>query len=501
MTAQEAYQWLLEHSRESAYLESFAKLAAWDQAACIPKKGHPHRAQMQAALAKLLHQRATDPRVGEMLALLEGSSWLQPASVEAVNVREWRRAFDRATRIPERLVVELAQATSEGEAIWEEARPKDDWEAFRPILKRIFSLTRELADALGYPEEPYDALLDLYEPGVTAAQLEPVFKQVGEASVALLRRIQASHRRPDTAILHRHFPVPAQEAFGKEVIARLGFDLEAGRLDVVAHPFMQGIGPGDVRLTTRYHPDYFNAGFFSTVHEMGHGLYGQGLLPEHFGTPMGSEVSLGIHESQSRTWENLVGRSLGFWQYFWPRAQHHFEALRDVRLEDFYFAINAVEPSLIRVEADEVTYNLHVLIRFEVERALLRGELSVEEAPEAWDARYQQYLGVRPSKVGDGVMQDVHWAAGLIGYFPTYTLGNLYAAQFFAQAERELGPLEEQFARGDFLPLLEWTRRNIHHQGSRYWPRDLLRQVTAEDLNPGYLLAYLERKFTALYGV
>jgi len=502
MTAQEAYEWLKEYSQESAYLESFARLAGWDQATYTPKKGHAHRARMQATLAKLLHQRATHPRVGEMLACIEQSNGsFEPDSVEAVNLREWRRAYDLQTKIPERLAVELAQATSEGQAIWEEARPKNDWENYKPVLKKIFSLTREVADAIGYREERYDALLDRYEPGATTRQLSVVFEQLREATVALLERIRGSSRQPNSAVLRRRFHREAQEAFGREVIARIGFDLEAGRLDVVAHPFMQGIGPGDVRLTTRYLEDFFNTGFFGIVHEMGHGLYGQGLLPEHFGTPMGSEISLGIHESQSRTWENLVGRSLGFWRYFWPRAQQCFESLRDVRLEDFHFAINEVKPSLIRVEADEVTYNLHILIRFEVERALLRGELAIDEAPEAWNAKYREYLGLEPPEIRNGLMQDVHWSAGLIGYFPTYSLGNLYGAQFFAQAEKDLGPLERQFEQGAFAPLLNWMQEKIHRQGSRYWPRDLLRHVTGEDLNPQYLIDYLNRKFGMLYKI
>jgi carboxypeptidase Taq len=254
-----------------------------------------------------------------------------------------------------------------------------------------------------------------------------------------------------------------------------------------------------VRLTTRYYEDFFNPALFGTIHEMGHGVYGQGLDPAHFGSPMGNEISLGIHESQSRTWENWVGRSLGFWQYFWPQAQSHFEALKNVDLADFYFAINEVKPSLIRVEADEVTYNLHIMIRFELELAMLRGELEVEDLPAAWDQKYLDYLGIKSPSLADGVLQDVHWSAGLIGYFPTYTLGNLYAAQLFVQAEKDLGALEPQFAQGQFAPLLQWSQRNIHQQGSRYWPRDLLKQVTGEDLNPQYLTDYLNRKFGSLY--
>lgn len=502
MTAQEAYRWLEQHSKETAQLGAFSALANWDQATYTPRKGYPHRANMQAAIAKLLHARSTDPRIGEMLGYLEGSALVQdPTSPEAVNVREWRRAYDLQTKIPERLAVELAQATSEGQAVWEEARPKNDWEGFKPVLKRIFALTCEAAEAIGYAEERYDALLDQYEPGATTRQVKAVFEEVRQATVELLGRLEASPKQPDASILHRQFPRAAQEAFSKEVIAKLGFDLEAGRLDAVAHPFMQGIGPGDVRLTTRYDEEFFSPAFFGTIHEMGHGVYYQGLPAEHYGTPLGAEISLGVHESQSRTWENLVGRSLGFWRYFWSQAQKHFEAFRGMGLEAFYAAINEVRPSLIRVEADEVTYNLHIMIRFEVELALLRGELEVDDAPEAWDAKYQEYLGLRSPNLADGVMQDVHWSAGLIGYFSTYALGNLYGAQFFAQAERELGNLQEQFARGEFTPLLEWQREKIHRQGSRYWPRELLRRVTSEDLNPRYLIDYLNRKFGVLYGV
>lgn len=502
MTPQEAYNWLEQDSKETAHLASFGKLAGWDQATYTPKKGHAHRANMQGALAKLLHGRSTNPTIGEMLAQAEASELTRdPRSPQAVNLREWRRSYDLQTKIPERLAVELAQVTAEGQAVWEEARPKNDWEGFKPVLKRIFALTREAADAIGYAEERYDALLDQYEPGATARGLEPVFKGLREATVDLLGRTQSSAQKPDRSILHRHFPRAAQEAFSKAVMGKIGFDMGAGRLDTVAHPFMEGIGPGDVRLTTRYEENNFNMGIFSSVHETGHGVYGQGLPTEYYGTPMGTEISLGIHESQSRTWENLVGRSMGFWRYFWPEAQTRFGAFEGVGLEDFYRAINEVRPSLIRIEADEVTYNLHILIRFEVELALLRGTLEVDQAPEAWDGKYQEYLGIRSPNYADGVMQDVHWASGLIGYFPTYSLGNLYGAQFFVQAEKDLGNLQEQFARGEFAPLLEWQRENIHNQGSRYWPRDLLKKVTGEDLNPQYLVEYLNRKFGALYGV
>ncbi len=511
MTPETAYQNLLEFQRETAYLASLGALAAWDQRTMIPRKGHEHRARQMAALARLLHQRMTDPRVGEWLAAVEGSALVRdPFSDAAVNVREWRQAYERMRAIPERLAVELAQAESESESFWEEARPKNDWQGFLPYLGRVYALTKEKAEILyGLPPAPgdppygelYDALLDGYEPGMRARELLPLFGELREGLRGLLDRILGSPRRPDTSLLHRPYPVEAQRTFALELLGACGYDLEAGRLDPTAHPFEIPIGPGDVRITTRYYEDFFNAGIFGTLHEMGHALYEQGLPKEHWGTPRGEAVSLGIHESQSRTWENLVGRSLGFWERFFPRAKEVFPSLEDVRLEDFHLAINAVEPSLIRVEADEVTYNLHILVRLELELALFRGELSLEDLPGAWEEKYRAYLGVAPKDYKDGVMQDVHWSGGLFGYFPTYTLGNLYAAQFFRKAEAELGPLEPLFARGEFRPFLDWSRAKIHAEGSRYRPRALLERVTGAPPSERPFLDYLERKFTALYGL
>ena len=510
MTPETAYQNLVEFQRETAYLASLGALAAWDQRTMIPQKGHEHRARQMAALARLLHQRMTDPRIGEWLEKVEGSPLVQdPLSDAAVNVREWRQAYERARAIPERLAVELAQAESEAESFWEEARPRDDWRGFLPYLKRVYALTKEKAEVLfALPPAPgdppygelYDALLDGYEPGMRARELLPLFAELKEGLKGLLDRILGSGKRPDTSILHRPYPVEAQRRFALELLSACGYDLEAGRLDPTAHPFEIAIGPGDVRITTRYYEDFFNAGIFGTLHEMGHALYEQGLPKEHWGTPRGEAVSLGVHESQSRTWENLVGRSLGFWERFFPRAREIFASLGDVSLEDFHFAVNAVEPSLIRVEADEVTYNLHILVRLELELALFRGELSPEDLPEAWAEKYRDHLGVAPKDYKDGVMQDVHWAGGLFGYFPTYALGNLYAAQFFQKAEAELGPLEPRFARGEFQPFLDWTRARIHAEGSRFRPRVLVERVTGEAPSARPFLAYLEKKYAALYG-
>jgi carboxypeptidase Taq len=502
MNPQEAYQWLAAHSRETALLYSVEHLLAWDQRTLMPPKGHAHRAQQLTLLARLIHERATDPRVGEHLSRVAGTDLAaDPEGVEAVNLREWRRHFDRATRISQDLAVALAQAAAEGQTAWEQARPQNDWPAFQPFLERLVSLARLQAEALGYAAEPYDALLDGYEVGETAAGLETLFKDLRGPLVRLLDAILGSSVRPDEAVLHRFYPRDIQERFSREAVTRMGYDFAAGRLDPTAHPFSTELGPQDVRITTRYDENFFNSAFFGTMHEAGHALYDLGLPPEHWGTPRGQDVSLGIHESQSRTWENLVGRSLGFWQFFFPRAQEVFPALADVNLKTFHGAVNRVAPSLIRVEADEVTYNLHIILRFELERRLINGGLEVRDLPEAWNAKMREYLGLTPPDHRDGVMQDVHWSAGLFGYFPTYTLGNIYAAQFFASAAGELGNLEESFARGEFAPFLAWLREHIHAQGSRYRPRDLVRRVTGEDLNARYLEEYFAGKFKPLYGL
>jgi carboxypeptidase Taq len=500
MTSQSACEWLVQHSRETAYLKSINRLLSWDQRTQIPAKGQAHRAAQLSLLAGMIHERDTDPRVAEHLARVEGAELVQDASgVAAVNVREWRRNFDQATKIPQTLAVALAQAAAEAETVWEGARPQNDWETFRPYLERMVALKVEEAQALGYTQEPYDALLDLYEPGETAAILAPVFAQLREALVALLQDIQGSRVRTDRTILQRQFPAGAQEAFARRTAAAIGYDLAAGRLDPTAHPFSTSIGPGDARITTRYDEHDFGMAFFGVLHEAGHALYSQGLPVEHWGTPRGESISLGIHESQSRLWENFVGRSPGFWQHFFPLAQQSFPALKDVSLAAFHLAVNDVRPSLIRTEADEVTYNLHIIFRFELERALLRGEFTVAELPAAWNGRVKEFLGLDTPDFSHGVMQDVHWSGGHFGYFPTYTLGNLYAAQLFQRAAAEVGEPEARFAQGNFLPLLNWLREKIHGQGKRYWPRQLVQEATGEELNPGYLVSYLQEKFGALY--
>jgi carboxypeptidase Taq len=503
LTTDEAFAELIRHVRATALLNSCASVLDWDHHTYMPAKGAAHRAEQLALLAGLSHEQFTTPTVGELLSRAEeGRDRRESRSAAAVNLREIRRAYDRATRVPPALVEELARTAALAHDVWVDARRASDFERFRPWLAKLVGLKQQEAAAVGGSGVPYDALLDEYEPGETVARLTPVFAELRTSLVDLVGRIGRSPRRPDLSILHRAYPIAAQEAFGRTVAEAIGFDFQAGRLDATVHPFCSGIGPGDTRLTTRYDLHDFGDAFFSILHEAGHGLYDQGLEAEHFGTPMGEAVSLGIHESQSRLWENFVGRSRAFWEYWFPQARRVFpEALTDAGLDAFVFAVNDVRPSLIRVDADEATYNLHILLRFELERALIDGDLAVADLPAAWGDGMERLLGIRPPDDAHGCLQDVHWSGGSFGYFPTYMLGNLYAAQFFARARAELGDLTEQFRRGEFLPLKEWLNRTIHREGQRYRAAELVAAVTGEPLNPRYLLRHLTEKFGALYGL
>ena len=501
MTPEQAYAWLRTNSIETSYIVSTAEVLAWDQRTMIPPKGGPHRAEQIAVLAKLLHERATDKRIGEYLAIVEGSRLVEDAvSPEAVNAREWRRNYDKSTRIPERLAVELARATAEGEILWEGARRDDDWPRFAPMLERILALIVEKADALGHGGERYDALLDEYEADTTTAEITALFGGLRPALTGLIDKIRGAGAIPDRSPLTGRFPADAQVAFCREIVAAIGYDLEAGRIDPSVHPFTIGIGPGDVRITTRYHEEFLGAGLFGCLHEAGHAIYEQRLPTAHWGTPRGQVPSLGVHESQSRLWENLVGRCAGFWRFAFPKAQAAFPDLARIPLDAFLRAINTVEPSLIRVEADEVTYNLHILVRFELEVDLLRGAIGVADLPTAWNEKVRDYLGLVPSSHKLGVMQDVHWSAGLIGYFPTYTLGNLYAAQLYAAAEAAVGPLDERFARGEFSPLLGWLEANVHEKGGTFRPRDLILAACGAPPDARHFVDYLNAKHGALHG-
>ena len=425
-----------------------------------------------------------------------------PYSDTGTTIREMKRQYEKKIKIPASLVEELTRTTSLGQQVWVQSRQENDFAKFAPTLKQIFHLKRQEAEAIGYKDCPYDALLDRFEPQAKTSEIDAVLKALRQDLVPLVEKIVGSKAAIPTDILKRYYPVDQQEAFAKIASAKIGFDYSRGRLDTTHHPFCTELGPNDCRITTRFDKNFFNMAFFGTLHEAGHGIYEQGLPSEFYGLPPGKYCSLGVHESQSRLWENLVGRRLSFWQYFYFQAQDHFpEALQDVALNDFYQAINAVSPSLIRVEADEATYNLHIIIRFELEQDILNGQLDTDDLPEAWNKSYEQYLGLKPETDSDGVLQDVHWSAGLIGYFPTYSLGNLLASQIFQAAEEELGDFDRMFRMGEFQPLFQWLRSHVHQHGMRYGSPELGKSATGQTLSHSPLITQLEEKMAPIYGI
>lgn len=503
MSTDAAYNELIQDQTRTALLGSCGSVLGWDQETYMPAGGGEHRANQLSLLAGLGHQWATSTRTGELLQQLEESDLGDESSARFVNVREARRKFDRATRLPQKLVEELSRVTSLAQHAWVDSRKAKDFSSFQPWLEQIITLKREEAQAVGYGDGiPYDALLDEFEPGTTSAEVTAAFTPMREELVKLVGEIRESGVTPPVEILTRSYPKSAQADFGQKAAQAIGFDFHRGRLDVTAHPFCSGFGPGDCRLTTRYDEHHFPGAFFGTLHESGHGIYEQGLDPAAFGTAMGTYTSLGIHESQSRMWENFVGRSKAFWDHFYSDAQATFpEALGDTSLDTFYAAINDVRPSMIRVEADEVTYNLHIMLRFEIEQPLISGDLSPADVPGVWNEKFEQFFGIVPQDVSEGCLQDVHWSAGLIGYFPTYALGNMYAAHFFNAADRELGDLNAMFARGEFEPLKNWLNTNIHARGQQYAAPKLVEVVTGESLSHEPLVKHLNDKFRPLFGL
>ncbi len=503
LSPNDAYQELVERWGEITIFGSFDSLLGWDEQTTMPPKGTAHRGEQRAALAGLLHDRVTDPKIGDLLESASDDSLISDAtSVEAVNIREIRRTYERVMKMPRDLVEELARVTSLSQAAWKEAREEKNFAKFLPWFEQVAQLKHREAEALAIGPTPYDSLLDDYEPGATIGSLMPILGSLRDELVPLVKAITESGRRPESAFLRNHYSEQGQEQFGKAVAAAIGFDFDAGRLDETTHPFCSGIGPGDTRITTRYDENFLPQSLFGIMHEAGHALYDQGLDREHYGTPMGGSSSLGIHESQSRMWENFVGRSRSFWEHALPKAKNMFpEALDGVELDDIYAAVNDVQPSFIRVEADEATYNLHILLRFEMEQAIINDNLAPFDVPDAWNEKFKSYFGLTPTDDSVGCLQDIHWSGGMIGYFPTYTLGNLCAAQFFEQARLDVGDLDAQFAKGEFEPLRSWLTEKIHRQGRRYRGEELVEVVTGSPLSHRPLVDHLKKKFEPLYGI
>lgn len=500
------YNQLMREMREIATLGSVGAMLGWDQEVMMPNKAASLRGEQAALLSSLVHERRTRPELGELIAVCQVDTALMADPLAAANLRGLQVDFDRATRLPVALVRETAETTSLAMHTWREARERSDFDAFAPWLEKLMELNRRTAEHLGVPPggELYDALLDSYEPGMRAAELDGIFGELRAGLVPLIRELAESGGAPDTEWMNIPLSIARQEAFNRGVVERMGFDFEAGRLDVSTHPFCESAGPGDTRLTTRYEEGQFLSALHSTMHEVGHGLYEQGLpKAERFGQPLAEAASMGIHESQSRMWENLVGRGLPFWEWALPelQAQAGSEALSGLTPATLYRGLNRVEPNLIRIESDEATYNLHIMLRFDLERAMLRGDLAVRDLPGAWNERIQSDLGLTVPDDARGCMQDIHWSMGAVGYFPTYTLGNLYAAQLWEAINAALPDLDDQVRRGEFGPLLGWLRQNVHAHGRRYTAPELCQRATGRPLSPAPLLGYLRGKLRPVYGL
>ena len=495
------YKYLLEHEKKTATLQSCSALLSWDRETYMPPAGTEHRAEQLALLSGLAHERSIDPRIEEWLSTCEASELnSDDHSVTGTNIREWRRTYDKKIRLTKSFVEELARTTSLGHHAWIEARDKSEFGLFLPWLDKIVKLKREYADLTGNGKEPYDALIDDYEPGECAANINIVFAALKNELVPLIDGISNSRHQPDLSVLNKKFPVDRQRDFGKLAAKTIGFDFNSGRLDTVVHPFCCGVGRGDTRITTRWDANDFSSAFFGIIHEIGHGLYDQNLPLEHWGTPAGEAVSLGIHESQSRLWENIVARGQPFWTYFYPKLQKTFStSLGAVPFGQFLHAINHVERSFIRVEADEATYTLHIILRFEIEQMIISGEVAPKDIPLLWNSKFKELFDLEVPDDAQGCLQDVHWSYGSFGYFPTYALGTLYAAQLYYQARVEIPDMEDQFADGDFSPLLNWLKDNIHSKGMRYTAPELVQAVTGQTLDHKFLIQNLKDKFARLY--
>ena len=478
-----------------------AALLSWDQQTYMPPAGAEARGNQLALLGRLVHERATSPELGKLLDELKLiAASLDPDSDDARLVKVTTRGYEKAVRVPTKHVMEMAQATTLGQQAWMEARSKSDFSIFRPHLEKIITLVQEYASYFPNVECPYDALLDDFEPNMKTADVKAIFDGLCPKQVELIKAI-AGKPQVDDSFLHQPFDEKKQWDFGKEVITRFGYDWNRGRQDKAPHPFTTEFGINDVRITTRVAPNFLNTMLFGTMHECGHALYGLGVAPELERTGLEGGASLAVHESQSRMWENLVGRSFPFWQYFYPRLQETFPQLAGIPLEKFYKGINKVQPSLIRVEADEATYNLHIMLRLEMEIAMLEGKVAVKDLPDLWNSKMQDYLGVTPPGDDKGVLQDIHWSGGSIGYFSTYALGNLISVQLWEKINQDIPDLVEQIRQGKFEALLGWLHEKIHRHGAKFEPQELVQKVTGSKIDPAPYMRYLTKKYSEIYNI
>lgn len=490
----EPYKRLTRSFRQIALLRGNAHLLEWDQETSLPARAGKHRAEQLGYVYGLIHKLSTATRIDDWLKECEDEG-PPHGSAAAANLREWRRDYDRQARLPRKLVEDFRRRASLSREAWVEARAKSNFGLFASHLEGLLELARQMAEYWGYEKTPYNAFLEEYEPGMRAGRLQRIFQEVTAGLAGLLEPAVQRSRQVAADLLKGDYPIVRQKEFNERIAKAVGFDFSSGRIDTTVHPFSSTLGPHDCRLTTRYHPADFTVSLYGVLHEAGHGLYEQGLSKDDFGLPSGQAASLGIHESQSRLWENKIGAGIDFWRHWHPLAAQYFPELKRLEPDQIYWAVNRVEPSLIRVEADELTYDLHIVLRFEIELALFEKRLKIADLPAAWNEAMLKLLGLTVPDDAQGCLQDIHWSLGSFGYFPTYTLGNLNSAQLFARAALDHPGLGQDLRKGVYRFLLKWLNEKIHRQGRRYLPQDLMKFATGHETESGPHLDYLRRKF------
>jgi carboxypeptidase Taq len=485
---------------EITRLNHIRALLGWDEQVNLPTGSFGGRAEQNALMSKIVHKRLISDKIGNLIKECEKVDNLN--LIDVAFLREAKRDYDQEVKLPTKLVEEISKTASLGYVKWVEARKKDDFSLFQPLLEKMIGLQIQVAEKLDTHPDPYSTLIDLYEPGATYDWIAKIFNNSKQDLYKIIKKLDASEDKPDFSILTQKWDVDKQWDFSIDIIKGLKYDFNKGRQDKSAHPFTTSLSSSDTRFTTRIDENFFPSCIFGSMHECGHALYDMGFKEEIHDNILANGCSMGVHESQSRMWENMVGRSKEFWKFWFPKLEKSFPSnLKDKSIADFYRSINTVQSSLIRVEADEVTYGMHIILRFELERDIIEGNVNVNELPEIWNSKMEDLLGITPPNDADGVLQDVHWSGGAFGYFPTYFLGNLYGAQFYKKALKVHPSLPEEYEKGNYSNLLTFLRENIHQYGKIYQAKDLIARVTGEDLNPDYFIEYLEKKFYPIYRV
>jgi carboxypeptidase Taq len=497
-----ALETLKSRLNEVVRLRQAASLVDWDQQCYMPPGGSDARAEQAAVLQKVIHEKFTSDEIGELLDKSAAEAGTDIENDDAALVRATRRDYDLETKVSAALVAEFAKTTSLAHDVWVKARKANDYKQFQPWLEKIVDLCRQIAEHRGYEDHIYDALIHPFEPGMKTAEVDRIFSELRPRLVDLVKMVQDSPTKVDASVMTRKYDVENQKEICNDIVSRIGYDFNNGRQDQAPHPFCTNFSNKDVRITTRFDENFLPGSVFASMHEAGHAMYEQGSPDKFEGTPLAGGCSLGFHESQSRMWENQIGRSRQFIDYYFPTLHAKFpESLGDITAEKFYLAANKVEPSLIRVEADEMTYGLHIMLRFELEKLMVEGKVNFSELPDLWNSKMQEYLGVTPPNDAQGVLQDVHWSSGIIGYFPTYQLGNLISAQLWEKMQAEIPDIYGGIARGEFKAILDWLRKNVHSQGSKFLPGELIQRITGNPIQTEPYFKYLRGKYGEIYGM